>query len=88
MEVWRRKAIPKANNSTVFDWAYLYYVGRTVLGLEEEEFWNSSVEKLNELVEVHGAVNDKKLAKKRQRKMAKNKSNSVGNVYIDQVGFL
>lgn len=82
------KAKHPANNNSYFDWGYLYYVGRTVLGLDEEEFWNSSIEKINEMAEVHGAINDKKLAKKRKKELSKNRADAVGNVYIDQVGFL
>lgn len=75
-------------NPTNFDWAYIYYVGRNLLGLGEEEFWDSSIEKINELVEVHGSMNDEKLAKKRRKKMAKYKAKTNGNTYIDQVSFL
>lgn len=71
-----------------FDWAYIYYVGRNIIGLSEEEFWDSSIEKINELVEVHGAINDEKLNKKRQKKMAKKKAKNIGNVFVDQVSFL
>lgn len=73
---------------TNFDWAYLYYVGRTILQMDEDEFWNSSIEKINELVEVHGATQDSKLAKKRKKKLSEDRSNTIGDVYIDQVGFL
>lgn len=74
--------------ATSFDWAYLYYVGRTILQMDEEEFWNSSVEKINELVEVHGATQDSKLAKKRKKKLSEDRADTLGDVYIDQVGFL
>lgn len=73
---------------TDFDWAYIYYVGRNVVGLSEDEFWDSSIDKINELVEVHGAMNDEKLAKKRRKKRAKQNANSSDNKYIDQVSFL
>lgn len=56
--------------------------------MTEEEFWNSSVEKINELVEVHGATQDKKLANKRKKKLSKDRKNASGDVFIDQVGFL
>lgn len=56
--------------------------------MEEDEFWESSIDKINELVEVHGAVNDEKLNKKRQRKFKKNTSDIVSDVFIDEVGFL
>ena len=56
--------------------------------MDEEEFWNSSVEKINELVEVHGATQDSKLAKKRKKKLSEDRANTLGDVYIDQVGFL
>ena len=74
--------------TTDFDWAYIYYVGRNIIVLSEEEFWNSSIEKINELVEVHGAINDEKLNRKRQKKMAKRKAKNIGNVFVDQVSFL
>lgn len=80
--------MPHPQKNANFDWAYIYYVGRKVLELDEDEFWDSSMEKINELVEVHGAMNDKKLLKQRNRKMAKHKADSIGNVYIDQVSFL
>lgn len=80
--------MPHPQSKTSFDWAYIYYVGRKVLLLDEDEFWDSSVEKINELVEVHGAMNDEKLLKKRNKKLAKNKADSVGEVFIDKVGFL
>lgn len=74
--------------STDLDWAYIYYVGRKVLGMTEEEFWDSTMEKINELVDVHGSMNDEKLAKKRKKKMAKKKAMNEGNSFIDQVSFL
>lgn len=46
------------------------------------------MEKINELVEVHGSMNDEKLAKKRKKKMAKKKAINGGNTFIDQVSFL
>lgn len=82
----KKKVCPA--KSTNFDWAYIYYVGRNVLGLTEDEFWDSSIEKINELVEVHGSMNDEKLAKKRKKKMAKKNAETVGNTFIDQVSFL
>lgn len=75
-------------NNTSFDWAYIYYIGRKVLELSEDEFWDSSLEKINELVEVHGAMNDKKLQSKRKKKLSKQKANSIGEVFIDKVSFL
>ena len=56
--------------------------------MDEEEFWNSSVEKINELVEVQGATQDSKLAKKRKKKLSEDRADTLGDVYIDQVGFL
>lgn len=71
-----------------FDWAYLYYLARNKLGMTDEEFWDSTIEKLNDLVSVHGAFNDKKLAEKRDRELAKKQSDKVGDIFIDEVGFL
>ena len=69
-----------------FDWAYLYYLAKNKLGFTEEEFWDSSIEKINDLVSVHGAFNDKKLAKKRENDLARKDSDSKGTVYIDETG--
>ena len=60
--------------SLVLTGTYLYYFSRNKLGLSEEEFWDSSIEKINDLVSVHGAFNDKKLAKKREKDLAKKES--------------
>lgn len=56
--------------------------------MTDEEFWDSTIEKLNDLVSVHGAFNDKKLAEKRDRELAKKQSDKVGDIFIDEVGFL
>lgn len=76
------------SNNEPFDWAYIYYVGRNVVGLSEDEFWESSVEKINELCEVHGALNDEDLAEKRRRKINNESADNVGDVFIDNVSFL
>lgn len=70
-----------------FDWSQLYYIGRTVMGLTEDEFWDSSMEKINDLAEVHASMQDDKLAKKRKKKLAKGKASAVGLVPIDKVSF-
>lgn len=74
------------------DWSYLYFLARTKLGFTEEEFWESSIEKLNDLIDVYGAANDKKLAEKRKRELGKRKSlgkdKPITQVYIDEVSFL
>ena len=74
------------------DWSYLYYLARTKLGFTEEEFWESSIEKLNDLIDVHGAANDKKLSDKRKKELSKskiqNENKEAYQVYIDQISFL
>lgn len=70
-----------------FDWSQIYYIGRKVIGLSEEEFWESTMEKINDLAEVHGAMNDEKLAKKRRKKLAKGKAKAIGLTPIDKVSF-
>lgn len=35
---------------------------------------------------VHGAFNDKKLAKKREQALAKKESDQKGEVFIDEIG--
>lgn len=54
--------------------------------MTDEEFWDSSIEKINDLVSVHGAFNDKKLAKKREKDLAKKESDKTGEVFIDETG--
>ena len=79
-------------NQPSLDWSYLYYLARTKLGFTEEEFWESSIEKLNDLIDVHGAANDKKLSDKRKKELSKskiqNKNKEAYQVYIDQISFL
>lgn len=70
-----------------FDWSQIYYIGRKVIGLSEEEFWNSTLIKINDLAEVHGAMNNEKLAKKRRKKLAKGKAKAIGLIPIDKVSF-
>ncbi|CAD0281705.1 hypothetical protein [Enterococcus phage vB_EfaS_140] len=70
-----------------FDWSQLYYIGRKVIGLTEEEFWDSSMEKINDLAEVHVAMQDEKAAKRRKKKLARGKAEAVGLVPIDKVSF-
>jgi hypothetical protein len=37
-----------------WDWPYLYYAGRTIIRLSEEEFWRrTSPRKLKALLDVH-----------------------------------
>lgn len=45
------------------------------------------MEKINDLAEVHGAMNDEKLAKKRRKKLAKGKAKAIGLTPIDKVSF-
>ena len=74
------------------DWSYLYYLARTKLGFTEEEFWESSIEKLNDLIDVYGAANDKKLSDKRKKELSRSKNKKenkeASQVYIDQISFL
>lgn len=70
------------------DWSYLYYLARTKLGFTEEEFWESSIEKINDLINVYGAENSDKLAKRRKKDLAKKASDKTGEIFIDEVGFL
>ena len=70
------------------DWSYLYYLARTKLGFTEEEFWESSIEKINDLINVYGAENSDQLAKRRKKDLAKKASDKTGEIFIDEVGFL
>lgn len=45
------------------------------------------MEKINDLAEVHAAMNDEKTAKKRKKKLAKGKAEAIGLVPIDKVSF-
>lgn len=86
------KTLKNPVNQPRLDWSYLYYLARTKLGFTEEEFWESSIEKLNDLIDVYGAANDKKLSEKRKRELGKsnirNKNKEASQVYIDQISFL
>lgn len=46
-----------ADENTGWDWDWMYYMGTTLLGMTEEEFWRSTVRKLFALWDVHVRVN-------------------------------
>lgn len=43
--------------NTGWDWDWMYYMGTTLLGMKEDEFWRSTVRKLFALWDVHVRVN-------------------------------
>lgn len=76
-------------NRPNLDWSYLYFLARTKLGFTEEEFWESSIEKINDLIDVYGADNNEELMRRRKKNLEKNNSNNkeIREVYIDEVSF-
>ena len=55
--------------------------------MTEEEFWESSLEKINDLTNVYGALHDEKKMNKRQNEL-RNKSQAKGQeVFIDEVSW-
>ena len=80
---------PLPANKTNLDWSYLYFLARTKLGFTEEEFWESSIEKINDLIDVYGADNNEELMKRRKKDLEKNNNNNkeIREVYIDEVSF-
>jgi hypothetical protein len=44
--------------ATGLDWVWLKYMGVTIIGLSVQEFWESSLREINELMKVHIEVND------------------------------
>jgi hypothetical protein len=46
-------------------------MGKTILGLSLDEFWDSSLRELNALMLVHIEVNDPKAREKRKQKEVK-----------------
>lgn len=88
MELVRTRLLPVDRPN--LDWSYLYFLARTKLGFTEEEFWESSIEKINDLVDVYGADNNEELMKRRKKDLEKNNSNNnkeIREVYIDEVSF-
>lgn len=74
-------------NKPPFDWSYIYYVARNKLGMTEEEFWESSLEKINDLTNVYGALHDEKKMNKRQNEL-RSKSPAKGKeLFIDEVSW-
>ena len=76
-------------NKPNLDWSYLYFLARTKLGFTEEEFWESSIEKINDLIDVYGADNNEELMKRRKKDLKNNNNNNkeIQEVYIDEVSF-
>lgn len=67
----------------------MYYVARIQLGLTEEEFWDSSSEKINALIQVKIDMTSEQLMKERKRRLELDSMmNEKGEVPIDCVDFL
>ena len=70
-----------------FDWGEMYYIGRTILGLSEEEFWECSVEMINELIKIHAKMNGVEDDDKKPKKNKTKKNKPTKEIPIDQCGY-
>jgi hypothetical protein len=79
MKQCQRWIKPKKTNEPSeksWDWAWIYYLGRNILRLSEEEFWASTPRKIIALFNVYKKVRGIETAEEEQE------------VFIDQIPFL
>lgn len=67
----------------------MYYVARNKLGFTESEFWDSSIEKINELIAVQNDMQSEQLMRRREKRIEQESfENDKGEIPIDCVDFL